>query len=132
MNADTCKERTLNAQALTDREFGQFQSWLYQAAGISLSEAKKALVAGRLFKRLKHYGLDSYGEYFKLIMNGQRTDELQVALDLLTTNETYFFSASPSISTSCASTCCPMRHRARPSACGARPVHRGKSPTAWP
>ncbi|WP_413770553.1 CheR family methyltransferase, partial [Vibrio vulnificus] len=35
--------------------------------------------------------LDSYGEYFKLIMNGQRTDELQVALDLLTTNETYFF-----------------------------------------
>jgi chemotaxis protein methyltransferase CheR len=77
--------------ALTDREFSQFQAWLYQAAGINLSPAKKALVAGRLFKRLKHYELDSYGDYFKLIMSGQRSDELQVALDLLTTNETYFF-----------------------------------------
>ncbi|AZF57858.1 protein-glutamate O-methyltransferase CheR [Pseudomonas sp. R11-23-07] len=76
---------------LDDREFGQFQSWLYRATGINLSPAKKALVAGRLFKRLKHYELQSYGEYFKLIMSDQRKGELQVALDLLTTNETYFF-----------------------------------------
>ncbi|MGK9568374.1 hypothetical protein O6461_24070, partial [Salmonella enterica subsp. enterica] len=76
---------------IDDREFGQFQTWLYRAAGINLSPAKKALVAGRLFKRLKHYELQSYGEYFKLIMNDQRKGELQVALDLLTTNETYFF-----------------------------------------
>ena len=81
----------MSASALNDIEFNQFQSWLYQAAGINLSSAKKALVAGRLFKRLRHYELDSYGDYFKLIMSGQRADELQVALDLLTTNETYFF-----------------------------------------
>jgi chemotaxis protein methyltransferase CheR len=56
-----------------------------------LSPAKKALVAGRLFKRLKHYDLDSYGDYFNLIMSDQYGDELQIALDLLTTNETYFF-----------------------------------------
>jgi chemotaxis protein methyltransferase CheR len=90
-NADQGRTDIVNAAALNDREFGQFQSWLYSAAGISLSPAKKALVAGRLFKRLKHYELDSYGEYFKLIMSGQRNGELQVALDLLTTNETYFF-----------------------------------------
>ncbi len=81
----------MSASALNDIEFNQFQSWLYQAAGINLSSAKKALVAGRLFKRLRHYELESYGDYFKLIMSGQRADELQVALDLLTTNETYFF-----------------------------------------
>lgn len=80
---------------LDDREFGQFQSWLHRAAGINLSPAKKALVAGRLFKRLKHYELKSYGEYFKLIMSDQRKGELQVALDLLTTNETYFFREHP-------------------------------------
>jgi chemotaxis protein methyltransferase CheR len=90
-NADQGRTDIVNAAALNDREFSQFQSWLYGAAGISLSPAKKALVAGRLFKRLKHYELDSYGEYFKLIMSGQRNGELQVALDLLTTNETYFF-----------------------------------------
>jgi chemotaxis protein methyltransferase CheR len=81
----------MNAMPLNDSEFHSFQQWLHRAAGINLSPAKKALVAGRLFKRLKHYELDSYGEYFKLIMGGQSEHELQVALDLLTTNETYFF-----------------------------------------
>lgn len=77
--------------ALSDVEFQQFQSWIHTTAGINLSSAKKALVAGRLAKRLKHFELDSYGEYFKLIMQSSEAVELQMALDLLTTNETYFF-----------------------------------------
>ncbi|HHQ4527990.1 TPA: CheR family methyltransferase [Aeromonas hydrophila] len=75
---------------LHDDEFAQFQRWIHQTAGIDLSPAKKALVASRLSKRLCHYELESYGDYFSLIMNNRGT-ELQVALDLLTTNETYFF-----------------------------------------
>lgn len=78
---------------LHDDEFGQFQRWLHQAAGIDLSPAKKALVASRLSKRLHHYELDSYGDYFRLIMS-DHPQELQLALDLLTTNETYFFRES--------------------------------------
>lgn len=81
----------MHATALKDGEFQQFQTWLYRIAGINLSPAKKALVAGRLGKRLKHHQLDSYGEYFQLIMGHGAASELQVALDLLTTNETYFF-----------------------------------------
>lgn len=77
--------------ALSDREFQQFKHWLYGAAGINLAPSKKALVAGRLAKRLKHHGLASFGDYFHLIMNRQEAGELQIALDLLTTNETYFF-----------------------------------------
>ncbi|MDX1678889.1 protein-glutamate O-methyltransferase [Arsukibacterium sp.] len=76
---------------LKDKEFDNFQRWLYQTAGIKLSPVKKALVAGRLFKRLKHFQLTSYGEYFSLIIGGEHPAELQLALDLLTTNETYFF-----------------------------------------
>ena len=75
---------------LHDDEFTQFQRWIHQTAGIDLSPAKKALVASRLSKRLCHYELESYGDYFSLIMNN-RGPELQIALDLLTTNETYFF-----------------------------------------
>lgn len=116
--------------SLNDREFGQFQSWLYRAAGINLSSAKKALVAGRLSKRLKHYELQSYGDYFQLIMSDQRQGELQVALDLLTTNETYFF-ANPSTLTFCASRYCPGPRQAKCFAYGARPAHRAKNPTAW-
>ncbi|MBV4473604.1 protein-glutamate O-methyltransferase CheR [Pseudomonas sp. B2M1-30] len=81
----------MNTIVLHDSEFRQFQSWLHRAAGISLSEAKKPLVAGRLFKRLRHYEFNSYGEYLTLIMGRDGAAELQVALDMLTTNETYFF-----------------------------------------
>lgn len=81
----------MEATAITDQEFSQFQKLLYQIAGISLSEAKKPLVHGRLAKRLKQHRLGSYGEYFRLLTGGQQPDELQIAVDLLTTNETYFF-----------------------------------------
>lgn len=74
---------------LHDQEFTHFRQMIYRIAGISMSPAKKALVAGRLSKRLKHHGLSSYGDYFKLI--SRHRDELQVAVDLLTTNETHFF-----------------------------------------
>lgn len=82
---------TINQTELNEREFKQFQEWLYQTTGINLSAAKKALVAGRLSKRLKHHQLSSYGEYFRLIMSDNATAEFQMAVDLLTTNETYFF-----------------------------------------
>jgi chemotaxis protein methyltransferase CheR len=76
---------------LNDEEFHQFQSWLHRTAGINLTLAKKALVAGRLLKRLKYHQLTSYGTYFQLIMRSEAAAELQIALNLLTTNETYFF-----------------------------------------
>lgn len=81
----------MNATPLKEGEFHQFQAWLYRAAGINLSPAKKALVAGRLLKRMKHHQLNSYGDYFQMIMGHEATAERQIALDLLTTNETYFF-----------------------------------------
>lgn len=78
-------------QTITDAEFTQFQRFIHREAGITLSPAKKALVCGRLGKRLAAHGLDSYGEYFRLLDSGEAVDEVQTAVDLLTTNETYFF-----------------------------------------
>ena len=76
---------------LTDIEFQQFSDLILSLSGILLSESKKALVSGRLAKRLREYNLDSYGAYFKLLIDPSGKEELQIALDLLTTNETYFF-----------------------------------------
>lgn len=76
---------------LTEQEFTRFQTMIYEIAGISLSKEKKPLVSGRLAKRLKHYGLDSFGAYFQLLRDPRHKDEVQMAVDLLTTNETYFF-----------------------------------------
>jgi hypothetical protein len=60
-------------------------------AGITMSDSKKALVSGRLAKRLQHHGLPTYDAYFQLLQSGQHANEVQLAVDLLTTNETYFF-----------------------------------------
>lgn len=81
----------MSTAILSDQEFNQFQKLIYQLAGISLSPAKKALVSGRLAKRLVLYQLSTYDDYFKLLTTGHNADELQMAVDLLTTNETYFF-----------------------------------------
>ena len=74
---------------LSDGEFRQFRELIHRIAGISLSEAKKPLVSGRLSKRLRQHALPSYGAYFQRLQRDQ--GELQMAVDLLTTNETYFF-----------------------------------------
>ena len=84
----------MSADNITDREFNQFQRFIYDAAGIALSPAKKAMVSGRLAKRLQQYRLDSYADYFRLLESGDAPSEVQVAVDLLTTNETYFFRES--------------------------------------
>ena len=76
---------------ITDTEFSRFQRFIYDAAGITLSSAKKALVCGRLSKRLQANRLESFGAYFELLSSGRAAEEVQTAVDLLTTNETYFF-----------------------------------------
>jgi chemotaxis protein methyltransferase CheR len=81
----------LQAPSLSDQEFACFRTLLYDIAGIYLAPEKKALVAGRLSKRIRECGLNSYGQYIQKLSGPQGTQELQKALDLLTTNETYFF-----------------------------------------
>lgn len=76
---------------ITDQEFALFQRLIYKLAGISLSDAKRTLLVGRLGRRLAHHGLATYTQYHRLLMSGEQPDELQKMVDLLTTNETYFF-----------------------------------------
>ncbi len=77
--------------SITNAEFAQFQRLIYKIAGISLADSKQVLLVGRLGKRLRHYGFANYTEYYKLVSTGSAPDELQLMVDLLTTNETYFF-----------------------------------------
>lgn len=76
---------------LSDQEFGAFQALVREAAGINLSGAKKALVAGRLASRLRTLGIADYADYLDLLGGVDGAEERQHAVDLLTTNETYFF-----------------------------------------
>lgn len=93
-SADCYHRGNGDAPMLHGHEFERFRALIHRIAGISLSAAKKPLVAGRLAKRLRHHQLDSFDAYFRLITSADNGAELQVAVDLLTTNETHFFRES--------------------------------------
>ena len=77
--------------SITDHEFNSFREFIYDQTGISLSDEKKTLVISRLSKRLRHYALNTFEEYFERVISSSQGGERQVVIDLLTTNETYFF-----------------------------------------
>jgi len=76
---------------ITPAEFQRFRQFVLEQAGITLSEQKSALVAGRLGTRLRHRKVPTFTAYHKLLQDPGEADELQAAIDLLTTNETSFF-----------------------------------------
>lgn len=79
---------------ITDQEFSQYRAFLQDKVGISLSDNKKTLLVARLSKRLRYYQIDSFGHYFNMVMEHTQPGEEQMMIDLLTTNETYFFRES--------------------------------------
>ncbi|MDP3876596.1 MAG: protein-glutamate O-methyltransferase CheR [Methylobacter sp.] len=76
---------------MSAEEFSHFRRLIYDHAGIALAPEKSIMVASRLAKRLLHYGLQTYGQYYQLVKNGQYPHEFQLMVNILTTNETYFF-----------------------------------------
>lgn len=75
----------------SDKEFQLFQKLIEEKLGIFLPAQKKALLSNRLWKRLQACGLDRFSDYYQLILSPQGKQELNKALELITTNETYFF-----------------------------------------
>jgi chemotaxis protein methyltransferase CheR len=79
------------AVAISDQEFAWLVSFLADTTGIQLRDGKQSLVTARLDRRLRHHGVTSYTAYFRLLTDSTHADERRIAVDLLTTNETYFF-----------------------------------------
>ncbi|HEY6842729.1 MAG TPA: protein-glutamate O-methyltransferase CheR [Thermoanaerobaculia bacterium] len=75
--------------ALTDRDFRRFQRLIHGASGIALTDAKRALIPGRLGRRLRALGLTDYGAYLDVVENNG--EERTRMLDCICTNETRFF-----------------------------------------
>jgi chemotaxis protein methyltransferase CheR len=88
---NTKSDRIPTQVAIQKNEFEWISRFLYERTGIALNDGKQALVMGRLDKRLRKRNLSNYSEYFALLGRPGYEDETTVAIDLLTTNETYFF-----------------------------------------
>lgn len=76
---------------ISEADFALFRAFIFDRSGISIDSSKAAMVSSRLAKRLRHYGLEKYRDYFSIISDQNNKLEQQVLIDLLTTNETYFF-----------------------------------------
>ena len=76
---------------ISDRAFGRIRQFIHEQAGIHLSDGKKQLVCTRLARRLQANQMEGFDEYAQLLAQPGAAAERQLAIDLLTTNETYFF-----------------------------------------
>jgi len=74
---------------LSNSEYVAFKALIFKDVGIELGDSKKSLVETRLFKRVVHYNLDSYSAYLDVVKKDQV--EKNEMINLITTNETYFF-----------------------------------------
>ncbi len=74
----------------TDDHFNHLRKLVGERTGISLSDAKRELVYGRLSRRLRKLGIDSFGKYCDLLSQGHE-EELEQFTNAITTNLTSFF-----------------------------------------
>ena len=77
---------------ITAKQFKTFSDLVYHECGINLHEGKQQLLQARLSKRLRSTGIDSVGEYLKILARDK--EERVCFLDAISTNHTYFFRES--------------------------------------
>ncbi len=84
-----CKLLESGIRTITRSEFAAFQRLIQSEAGIFLSDIKKALLVGRLTRRLRDLGLTTFEAYLHRV----QVDEVERVrmVDSICTNETHFF-----------------------------------------
>lgn len=78
------------APAISSRELKAVIRLVYDKAGITLHEGKKALILARLQRRLRACGLGSFTEYLRFVERDPSGAELMVLLDSIATHHTGF------------------------------------------
>jgi chemotaxis protein methyltransferase CheR len=74
---------------ISDQDFARYQALVNREAGIWLSPIKKALLVGRLARRLRELGVTSYADYYERVTADPA--ERTRMVDAICTNETHFF-----------------------------------------
>jgi len=77
---------------LTEEEFRLIRDLIYSHCGLYFDSDSKYLLDKRLVRRLAHHNLPGFRDYYQFLKYDRKKDEeLSDILDILTTNETYFF-----------------------------------------
>ena len=81
----------LTGPLLGPEEFEQFRRFIFNEAGIEMMPNKRALIQSRLASRLRALKCASYASYWHILQSADAHQEREQAINLLSTNETYFF-----------------------------------------
>jgi chemotaxis protein methyltransferase CheR len=76
--------------ALSDAEFDRLRALVHAKTGISLSQAKRELVYGRLVRRLRALKLERFADYIAMVED-DHPEEMQEFINAITTNLTSFY-----------------------------------------
>jgi chemotaxis protein methyltransferase CheR len=77
---------------MNPEEFRLLRDFVYQLCGLHFTEDSKYLLEKRLAKRLQLHNLKTFKDYYYFLRYSPgKEQELSELIDLLTTNETYFF-----------------------------------------
>ncbi|GAB1483914.1 protein-glutamate O-methyltransferase [Treponema sp.] len=76
---------------LSDKEFRDIATLVYERFGIHLTDQKRTLVAGRLSKRVRILGLRDLGSYLSYVHADKSGKELIELVNRITTNHSYFY-----------------------------------------
>lgn len=78
---------------ISDHDFNRLVDFMQQHYGINLTK-KRQLIVGRLSSTVLSMGFHSFSEYIDYILSGKNPKDLDVLLNRLTTNYTYFMRES--------------------------------------
>lgn len=76
---------------LTDSDYKRLATLVYKKSGIYLGDQKKELVRTRFSKLLREKGLQSFGDYYRLVTRDKSGHELVRMVNAISTNVTGFF-----------------------------------------
>lgn len=97
---------------MNSEEFTLLRDFVYQLCGLHFTEDSKYLLEKRLAKRLQAHNLKSFKDYYYFLRYSPGKDqELTELVDLLTTNETYFFREDFQLRTFCEEILPELRER---------------------
>lgn len=83
---------------LPDDVFRLLRDFIHSYCGIYFDDGSKFLLERRLSRRLEQRQLKTFSEYYHFLRyDRKREEELEVLIDNLTTNETYFFRETPQL-----------------------------------
>ena len=83
--------KSLEDDELREADFAVCQKLIYKHTGIHYPYEKRKLLQNRLRKRMRVLRLASFADYLAHLRGAGARDELQQFLNVITTNETYFF-----------------------------------------